>query len=302
MTFFELQKRFPDERYAIDYFIKVRYSGTIACVHCGVVPVYQKKDRPKVFHCAACKNTFSVFKDTIFENSSTDLVKWMYAIHLFLNGKKGISGLQLMREIGVTYKTAWRMLRQIRLAMAQDSALFTSMVEMDEVYLGGKPRKMNRSVERKRKSAEPGGKKTGSSGKKSAVVGVVERKTKQVKAKVADMDDEGKKITAKQLFKILNESAKEGTKVITDGLSAYKGIKQSYIHLRIDHTVQYVKGYVHTNSIESFWSTLQRGIYGIYHSISPKYLQLYVDEFCFRHNNRGNKDVFDLLLKRAIMA
>jgi transposase-like protein len=117
MNFLELQKKFPNELAIVKYFIEIRYKGSIGCHHCGSIHVYHRQDKPKVYQCMDCNNSFSVFKDTIFENSSTALIKWMYAIHLFLNGKKGISGLQLMREIGVTYKTAWRMLNQIRKAM-----------------------------------------------------------------------------------------------------------------------------------------------------------------------------------------
>jgi transposase-like protein len=117
MTFIELMTKFPTEESVIDYYIKVRYPNGVFCNHCGSIKVYQEHNRKKVFSCNDCKSTFSPFKNTIFEKSSTDLRKWFFAIHLFLNGKKGVSGLQLQREIGVTYKTAWRMLQQIRLAM-----------------------------------------------------------------------------------------------------------------------------------------------------------------------------------------
>jgi len=117
MNFIQFLEKFPTEKAAIDHFITIRYGKEIACNHCGSFKVYPRHKYPKVFDCSDCRNSFSPFKDTIFEKTSTDLRKWMYAIHLFLNGKKGISGLQLQREIGVTYKTAWRMLKQIRLAM-----------------------------------------------------------------------------------------------------------------------------------------------------------------------------------------
>ena len=145
MNFFEFLKKFPTEEAVITHFIKVRYTVRVSCHHCGSIKVHQKKDRKKVFHCADCLNTFSIFKGTIFEKSDTDLRKWMYAIHLFLNGKKGISGYQLMREIGVTYKTAWRMLKQIRLAMgnAENQEFIDTVIEIDETYVGGKPRKGN---------------------------------------------------------------------------------------------------------------------------------------------------------------
>ena len=141
MTFMEFLKMFPTEEKVIKHFINIRYQGQICCNHCGSVKVYQRNKTPKVFDCNDCGNTFSIFKDTIFENTTTDLRKWMYAIHLFLNGKKGISGLQLKREIGVTYKTAWRMLRQIRKAMGnvENKEMFETIVEIDETYIGGKP-------------------------------------------------------------------------------------------------------------------------------------------------------------------
>ncbi|MCL1820353.1 MAG: transposase [Oscillospiraceae bacterium] len=127
-------KRFPTENKVIDYYVTVRYPNGVSCNHCGSIKVYQEMKHPKVFHCNGCNNNFSPFKDTIFEKSSTDLRKWMYAIHMFLNGKKGISGLQLQREIGVTYKTAWRMLQQIRLTMgnAESKEYLDTIVEIDE--------------------------------------------------------------------------------------------------------------------------------------------------------------------------
>ena len=145
MIFLEFIKKFPNEKVVANYFLKIRYPYKIACHHCGSIRVYQRKDNIKLFDCADCHNTFSPFKDTIFEKSSTDLRKWMYAIHLFLNGKKGISAMQLMRETGVTYKTAWRMLQQIRKAMGnkEQEQFFNTIIEIDETYVGGKPRKSN---------------------------------------------------------------------------------------------------------------------------------------------------------------
>lgn len=145
MTFLELTKKFPTEESVIEYYINIRYPNGVHCNHCGSSKVYQEKKRQKVFSCNDCLSTFSPFKGTIFEKSSTDLRKWMYAIHLFLNGKKGVSGLQLQREIGVTYKTAWRMLLQIRMAMGnvEHKEFIDTIVEIDETYVGGKPRKEN---------------------------------------------------------------------------------------------------------------------------------------------------------------
>jgi transposase-like protein len=139
VTFLELMNRFPTEKKVVEHYITVRYPDGVQCNHCNSTKIYPRTESIKIYHCNDCRNTFSPFKDTIFEKSSTDLRKWFYAIHLFLNGKKGISGLQLQREIGVTYKTAWRMLRQIRKAMGNGEN--QEFVEIDETCVGGKSRK-----------------------------------------------------------------------------------------------------------------------------------------------------------------
>ena len=147
MNFFEFLKKFPTENKVIEYFIKIRYiTKKPVCNHCGSDKVYSYQDeaRKKFFRCGACNKDFSIFKGTIFEKSSTDLRKWMYAIHLFLNGKKGISAKQLQREVGVTYKTAWRMLKKIREAMGNkkddddDDNFMNTIIEIDECYVSGK--------------------------------------------------------------------------------------------------------------------------------------------------------------------
>lgn len=141
MNFQEFKKKFPSKKAIILHFANIRHQNGIKCQHCGNSKVYHRKDSPKLFECRVCNNSFSIFKDTIFEKSRTDLKKWFYAIHLFLNGKKGISALQLQRETGTTYKTAWRMLQQIRKAMGNnkdDDDFMNTVIEMDETYIGGK--------------------------------------------------------------------------------------------------------------------------------------------------------------------
>jgi len=232
----------------------------------------------------------------------------MYAIHLLLNGKKGISGLQLKREIGVTYKTAWRMLQQIRLAMgnAENQEFFDTIVEIDETYVGGKPRKKNNHKDDDDGDGNSGivtPNKRGRGTKKTPVVGVVDRINKKVFARVAMPNKKGQKLTAKQLIEILKTvSAQEnGNIIMTDEFKGYDPLsKNKFIHLRVDHSKAYADGNIHTNSAESFWAILKRAVYGIYHHVSVKYLQHYVDEFCFRWNNRDN-NMFDLVLKQSIL-
>jgi transposase-like protein len=254
--------------------------------------------------CKDCRNTFSPFKDTIFEKSSTDLRKWFYAIHLFLNGKKGISGLQLQREIGVTYKTAWRMLQQIRLAMgnAESKEFYNAVVEIDETYVGGKPRKENRRDKDDDDKNNPSAPKRGRGTKKTPVVGVIDRENKQVYAKIAMPNAKGQRLTAKQLINILNAVSKQenGNTIITDEFKSYNPLtRNKFVHLRIDHSKAFADGDVHTNNIESFWAILKRAVYGIYHHISVRHMQKYVDEFCFRYNNR-ERDMFNLVLRQSI--
>jgi transposase-like protein len=170
VTFYEFNQKFPTDEVAIDYFYQVRYDGKIVCPHCGSKVNLYRTSRKKVCICHNRENTFSPFSGTIFEKSSTDMRKWFYAIHLILNDKKGISGCQLQREIGVTYKTAWRMLRLIRSAMGNKNMrqTFDVFVEIDETYIGGKPRKINNQPL-----------KRGRGTRKIPVFGVIERNSKQ---------------------------------------------------------------------------------------------------------------------------
>lgn len=224
---------------------------------------------------------------------------WLFAINLVLIARKGISGLQLQRELGmVSYKGAFRMLKLIRYAMGTETHrdTFEAIVEIDETYVGGKPRKRNGE---KKKS------KRGRGTNKTPVVGVVERSSGRIYAKVALPNKEGKKLSGKQLLSILDEVCKSNTTVMTDQLSGY-GIldgktDRKYIHIKIDHSMTYSLGDgKHTNTIESCWAILKRGVYGIYHHISARHLQEYVDEFCYRLNHRDVGRAFKHLLGLGI--
>ena len=301
MTFLELMKRFPTEQKVVEHYLTIRYPNGVCCNHCGSIKVYPRSESIKIFHCNDCRNAFSPFKNTIFEKSCTDLRKWVYAIHLFLNGRKGISAMQLQREIGVTYKTAWRMLHQIRMAMGNtdNPEFINTIVEIDETYIGGKPRKGNDKDD----DGKNGGGKRGRGTNKTPVIGVVDRKGKQVFAKIALPDSKGRKLTARQLIDVLKtvSKAENNNTVMTDEFSSYRPLEQhGFVHLSVDHSKGYSYGDIHTNTMESFWATLKRGVYGIYHHISVEYMQRYVNEFCFRYNNRG-QDMFNLVLKQSIL-
>jgi transposase-like protein len=311
MTFLEFNQLFPTETAAIDYFLHIRYGNTLSCPHCGAeVKVYRYRKRAKACHCKNCNSSFSPFAGTIFEKSSTSMVKWLYAVHLFLNDKKGISGCQLQRELGVTYKTAWRMLRQIRTAMGNGNMAktFDVLVEIDETYIGGKPRRENTTLDTigNPVSPEKEPRKRGRGTDKTPVVGIKERSSGKVHAKVMLPNEKGQKLTGKQLLAVLDEACKDGTTVVSDDFSGYnildKNHANNFIHLSVNHSIGQFSagGGVHTNGIENFWSVLKRGWIGTYHHWSVKYMQKYVDEFCFRYGNRENPDIFDLLLKQAV--
>ncbi|MEA2016017.1 MAG: IS1595 family transposase [Actinomycetota bacterium] len=300
MNYKEFMKKFPDEKSIIDYFIKIRYPEKVICSKCGSDKVVHRKDYPKLFQCNLCNNSFSVFKDTIFEKTTTDLQKWFFAIHLVLNAKKGISAKQLQREIGVTYKTAWRMLRQIRRAIEDKNSddFFDTIVEIDETYVGGKPRKKNKRDENKK----GGGLKRGRGTTKTPIIAVVDREERKVFARVANPNKRGQKLTGKQLLDVINQVCKgKNVKVISDEFTGYdKLMGTNYIHFRVDHTKMFVDGDIHTNTIESFWAIAKRAFYGTYHRISKKYLQDYINECSFRYNHRDINNSFDLLLANAI--
>jgi hypothetical protein len=225
-------------------------------------------------------------------------------------GKKGISGCQLQREIGVTYKTAWRMLQQIRIAMSNinQQEFFDTIVEIDETYIGGKPRKENdhgKKDDDDWKDHHHGKRRDGNKKHtdKTPVVGVVDRNNKKIYAKVAFPDKDGRKLTANQLMGILKDVCKPdgNNTVMTDEYVGYNRLESNnYVHMKINHKMLYADGDIHTNNIESFWSTLKRGVYGIYHHISVKYMQRYVNEFCFRYNNRDN-NMFDIVLAQSVL-
>ena len=310
----DFDKKFPTEEAAINYFLKIRYNGNITCTHCGSPIYYRYKDRLKAFHCHSCKNSFSLFKDTIFAKTHLGLLKWYRAIAFFLNNRMGGSSLGLARHINVSIATGWRMEQQIRIAMSniENPELFQSIVEVDETYVGGSPRKQNALVKEDgtiipRKY--PKKNKRGRGTKKTPVVGVKERETGRVGARVMTPDEFGRKLTGKQLVDVIIEYVEEGTTVITDDFKPY-GIldKQDspYQHESVNHKkgeyCNFKVKWIHTNSIENFWSIVKPGLKGNYRNRQTiKYLQRYINEYSFRQNTRLNEVTFDLLLRQCIL-
>ena len=210
------------------------------------------------------------------------------AIALVTNAKKGISARQLARDLGVNKNTAWSMLMRIRQAMNDDGDLLQGIIEADETYIGGKNR--NRHYDKK----TTGGQGRSTKGK-TPVFGIVERGGTVRAQKVCD-------VSAHSLQTLIRQNVQQGSHVMTDEWRAYSGLeKKQYSHSKVNHgSGQYVVGVAHTNTIESFWSLLKRGIIGQYHHVTERHLNAYVNEFCFRHNNRDNDDVFGLIIERSV--
>ena len=222
------------------------------------------------------------------------LQKWFLAVMLMLNAKKGLSALQLSRDLSVNKNTAWRITMQIRKAMtqAEQRNLLTGIVEMDETYVGGKPRKGSRG------DGVGGKHKPGRGTKKAPVVGAVERGGNVTAKAVAKDKMKGRHMRAFVRDRIDTSKAS----LITDEYKAYLGMAKVLPHAVINHSDWYVDGYIHTNTIEGFWALLKRGMFGQFHSVSRRHLQRYVNEFCYRYNLRKADPfaAFDLTINRGL--
>lgn len=284
MNIIQIYKRFPTQNDCIEYLEKVKWQGTPQCPYCksdNSTPMPKEKR----YHCNNCNTSYSVTVGTIFHKTHLDLQKWFLGISLILNAKKGISARQLARDLEVNKNTGWYMAMRIRKAMFEDRDLLQGIVEMDETFIGGKPRRGTGETH-----------KRGRGTKKVPVVGMVERDG-NIKAVMVYKGG----LTSKRLSSLVREKIDtEKSTIITDEFKGYLGLAKFSKHEVVNHQTWYVDGYKHTNNIESFWSLLKRGIIGQYHKVSVKHLPKYINEFCYRHNYRKHNDLFGLTLQRAL--
>ena len=274
-TLKDFQKQFPDDATCLEWLRNYLYPDGVYCETCEAVTKHHRVVSRPSYSCDSCGHHVHPTADTIFHKSSTPLTTWFYAIYLMAQTRCGISAKQIQRETGVTYKTAWRMFKQIR-TMLDDEASGPvggkgKSVEIDEAYIGGR---------RKGGTGRP----MAGDRVKTAVVGIVERKGR-IKALVAD------DVKGSTLLGMVREHVLPKTTVFTDELNAYHGISHmpnmGYNHKRINHSSKvYVVGDIHTNTVEGFWSLLKNGLRGVYHSVGKGYLQLYLNEYSFRYNRR----------------
>lgn len=270
-------ERFPDDNTCLDYMFEQAYGSLPACIKCGVVdPSYYRVRGRKCYECKDCGNQIHPLGGTIFHKSSTSLRDWFYVIYLFSVSKNGVSAKEVERHLGVTYKTAWRIAKQVRTLMLQGGNPLSGIVETDETYIGG------------RRTGKGSGFKD-----KEVVFGLIERDG-NVKA------EHVKSAGARVLLPRIHNGVEYGTTIYSDQAQVYKTLHRvGYFHDSVNHSVgEYGRGLVHTNTIEGFWSQLKRSIDGTYHCISAKYLQLYLNEFVYRYNHRKNP-VFPVLIASA---
>jgi transposase len=287
---FEFDREFPDDAACLDWLMAYRYPDGVFCAKCDRVTKHYRVKTRTSYSCAFCGHHVHPMKGTIFEDSATSLRLWFYAFYIMASTRCGISAKQLERELGVTYKTAWRMFHKIRSLLAQDDVRLDGTVEADEAYIGGANKWKHKSKR---------GHQTAFSSK-TPVLGMAQRGSNGDHGKVVAQVIEatsGPSIIPSLKTRVLPKSM-----IYTDEGNAYDTVtKQGWAHQRVNHSAQvYVDGDVHVNTIEGFWSLLKSGIRGTYHSVSEKHLQSYLDEYAFRYNNRDamGRGMFEAFLSR----
>lgn len=282
-TFKDFLKRFPNDEACLKEIYNNRYPNGVDCIKCKRLKRYYPLTSRTTFSCGSCATQLSPLTGTIFSKSAVSLRLWFYAMFLMVKTRSGISAKQLERELGVSYKTAHRMFKMIRLLMEQDGGMLNGIVEIDETFVGGKGK--NRAKEWH-----------GGVEEKEVVWGAVERKGK---AYLKYVPSTHKYV----LIKELKENVSTNAHIMSDEAGAYKDLYDFgyYNHHSVNHSNgEYGRGIVHNNTIEGVWSQFKRGITGVYRHVSKEYLQNYVNEYSFRYNYRNLGDrMFDILLNRV---
>ncbi len=290
MNLLEVFRRFPTQESCIEHLEDVRWGDTPACPLCGSLDVARKDENTRVgrWNCHDCRASFNVLSGTIFCKTRIPLQKWFLAIALMVNAKKSLSCHQLGRDLDLTHQSALYVQQRIRAAMAgSDTGLLQGILEADETYVGGRPRKGNR---RENDTHAPRGRGTS----KTPVIGVVERGGK-VRAEVA------KDLTGKGIVRFLKKHLDPaGSVLITDEYRAYRAVRSFMYHATIDHGVAYADGDTHTNTIEGFWSLLKRAWYGTHHHYSRGLTPLFVAEAAWKYNHRRDRNAFGSFLRECM--
>lgn len=290
-TLQEAIKYFSDEQVCIDTVAALRWPDGPKCPACEKTDHYYLKTQ-KRWKCKECGRQFSVKLGTIFEDSAITLDKWLISLWMLVNCKNGVSSYEIHRSLGITQKSAWFVLQRLRLALRDGSMEKLggggSEVEVDETFVGQKSINMHKSRKlkfQKERSETPDWKSKASSRwyGKTAVMGMLDREQRKVRASVVP------NTKRETLQNIILSEIEHGAKVYTDQMMSYDKLAQKYAHEMVNHLDGYVRGQVHTNGLENFWSLLKRSLHGSYVAVEPFHLFRYVDEQVFRYNNRGTK-------------
>jgi transposase-like protein len=288
MTLAQVRERFKTEDDCKAFIRASRWANGVRCPRCGNEKLTELKTRPWHWQCRQCGKAgyrFSVITGTVFENTKYPLRTWFEVGYLMCQSKKGISALQIHRQIGSgDYRTAWYICHRLRAAMKNEEfKRLTGKVEIDETYIGGKNanRPLSKRFELKGRGAVG----------KTTVIGAISRKGNVV-CKVIE------NTSAQTMTRFVRQTVDSKVDLVaTDEGAGYKKLAPEFPHQTVDHkALEYVRGEVHTNNIESFWSLLKRGVIGTFHNVSKDYLPLYLNEFAFRHNERENPDIFEKLI------
>jgi transposase-like protein len=275
-TLVDAIRHFSDPETCVQFVAALRWPNGPECPECRGRELSYLSTR-RIWKCKACKRQFSVKIGTIFEDSPIGLDKWLASIWMIANAKNGISSHELGRAVGLTQKSAWFVLHRIRLAMQTGTfRKLSGEIEVDETYIGGRARFMHKSVRAKKITG------TGASDK-TAVMGVMQRNGEVRTMVIRDT----KKRT---LDPSVRQHVEPGATIYSDSAYGYSGLDDDYTHETVDHAVEYVRGQVHTNTIENFWSLLKRGLKGTYISVEPFHLFRYLDEQVYRFNKRKAND------------
>lgn len=321
MNVVEIADKFPTPYHTITFFEKHRWANGVTCPHCLSTSISPRQADDR-FKCRNCRRGFSVTTNTYLHQTHIPLRTWLFAFGIIADAKKGLSALQLQRNIGLTYKTSFNMYHTIRDMMAEEKIeLLDDVVEMDETYVGGKPRKPNIKreltdtgknylVQRTQEvqklgfdlSAKKGNtakvdlntKRGRGSQKMIPVTGIVQRDGAVIAEVMTSLG-------AKKLEALVKKHVDlSDSLLITDTYKGYSKVGKIIEHIKIDHSRLYSYNGVNTNTIESFWAIVERGIIGQYHHVSLAYLPKYIVEFCFKYNNRNFDDMFETLVKASM--
>ena len=282
MNLLTIAKRFPTQEACIAHLEQLRWGDDPRCPFCNSNDVARKTEHKHVgrWNCHNCLSTFKVLSGTIFQGTKIPLQKWFAAIAILINAKKSVSSCQLARDLDCNQKSAWYMAMRIRKAMVDDSTFLSGIVEADETYIGGKPRKNNEQRSRGRT-------------KKITVVGAVERDGK-VKAQPSP------RVTARLINAFLRRNVDPRAVLMTDQFPGYNEVRDWMVHKTVNHSIHYVDGITHTNTIEGFWSLVKRAIAGQHHHYTVEHAHAYIDEATYKYNIRKAEMPWDDFMAQAM--